>query len=80
MVATLIESGAVGAVSTHDLALTEIASRLLRGGVLVYMASENPDDPLDFDYRLKDGVSRRSNAMAIVKMMGIRDLRGVPLS
>jgi hypothetical protein len=80
VVATLVEGGAVGAVSTHDLALTEIASRLVPGGALVYMASENPDDPLDFDYRLKAGVSQRSNAMAIVKMMGIRDLRDIPHS
>ena len=71
VVATLIEGGAVGAVSTHDLALTDIASRCVPGGVLVYMASESTDDPLDFDYRLKAGVSRRSNAMAIVRMMGM---------
>jgi MutS domain V len=71
VVATLIEGGAVGAVSTHDLALTEVVSSGVRGGVLAYMASENADDPLDFDYRLKAGVSRRPNGMAIVKMMGI---------
>jgi hypothetical protein len=71
VIAALMERGAVGAISTHDLALTDIASRSVAGGVLVYMASENPDDPLDFDYRLKNGVSRRPNAMAIVRMMGI---------
>jgi hypothetical protein len=38
------------------------------------MESDNPDDPLDFDYLLKPGVSRKSNVLAIVRMMGIDDL------
>jgi DNA mismatch repair ATPase MutS len=37
------------------------------------MESDNPDDPLDFDYLLKPGVSKQSNALAIVRMMGIGD-------
>jgi hypothetical protein len=35
------------------------------------MESENPEDPLDFDYLVKPGVSLRANALAIVRMMGI---------
>jgi DNA mismatch repair ATPase MutS len=74
VVRTLIGHGAVGAVSTHDLALSRIADEAGTAGVLVHMESDNPDDPLDFDYLLKPGVSRRSNALAIVRMMGIGDL------
>lgn len=70
----LIRYGAVGAVSTHDLALSRIVDDASVAGVLVHMESDNPDDPLDFDYLLKSGVSRRSNALAIVRMMGIGDL------
>jgi DNA mismatch repair ATPase MutS len=33
----------------------------------------NPDDPLAFDYLLKPGLSKSSNALAIVRMMGINE-------
>jgi DNA mismatch repair ATPase MutS len=64
----------VGAISTHDLALSRILNDPTVAGVLVHMESDNPDDPLDFDYLLKPGVSRKSNVLAIVRMMGIDDL------
>lgn len=73
VVRMLVGHGAVGAVSTHDLALSRIVDDASVTGVLVHMESDNPDDPLDFDYLLKPGVSRRSNALAIVRMMGIEE-------
>ena len=71
----LLAGGSVGALSTHDLTLTEIADNPERQGVLVYMESNNPDDPLAFDYLVKPGVSRQSNALAILRMV-----RGVSVS
>ena len=65
----LLADGAVGAVSTHDLSLTEIAGNPERQGVLVYMESNNPEDPLAFDYRVKPGISRQTNALAILRMV-----------
>ena len=66
----LLANGAIGALSTHDLALTELVTDS-NGGINVHMASPNPDDPLAFDYTLKPGVNTTSNALAIVKMMGL---------
>jgi DNA mismatch repair ATPase MutS len=37
----------------------------------MHMQSENPEEPLAFDYRLKPGISQQTNALAIVRMMGI---------
>lgn len=71
VVRALIDGGAIGALSTHDLTLTELANSREFRGVNVHMESENPENPLDFDYRVKFGVSRRSNALAIVRMMGV---------
>jgi DNA mismatch repair ATPase MutS len=65
----LIERGAIGALSTHDLALTEIATEL--GGSNVHMVSKNDGSPLEFDYRLKPGVTEESNALAIAQMAGV---------
>ena len=59
-------------LSTHDLALTELATEA-NGGLNLHMASPNPDDPLAFDYKLKPGVNTSSNALAIVRMMGLTD-------
>lgn len=64
----------MGAISTHDLALSRILKDTTVAGALVHMESDNPDDLLDFDYLLKPGVSRTSNALAIVRMMGIGGL------
>jgi len=66
----LLANSAIGALSTHDLALTELVTDS-NGGINVHMASPNPDDPLAFDYTLKPGVNTTSNALAIVKMMGL---------
>jgi len=67
----LIQQGAVGALSTHDLALTEIP--MLEGlhGANVHMASEDDSDPLNFDYLLKPGVTRQSSALAIARLAGV---------
>lgn len=71
VIEALRAGGAVGAFSTHDLALTEIAEAPSLCGVNVHMQSDDPEQPLAFDYRLKPGVLRQANALAIVKMMGI---------
>jgi hypothetical protein len=66
----LLSTGAIGAFSTHDLALTELATGN-NGGLNVHMASPDPDDPLAFDYKLKPGANTTTNALAIIRMMGL---------
>jgi DNA mismatch repair ATPase MutS len=74
IVRALIAGGSVGILSTHDLALTEIASIAGLLGLNCCMESDDPGDPLNFDYRLKPGASRRTNALAILEMIGIEVL------
>lgn len=71
IIASLVRGGAVGALSTHDLTLTEIADAPGLKGVNAHMGSGNPDAPLEFDYLLKPGILRQSNALAIIRMAGI---------
>ncbi len=66
VVRTLLNQGAIGALSTHDLALTEMA-----GACNVHMGSGTEGDPLDFDYRLKPGVTTETNALAIARLAGV---------
>ncbi len=69
VIGTLAARGAIGAVSTHDIALAAIASH---GGANLHMGSrEGSNNPLDFDYKLKPGVTTESNALAIARMAGV---------
>jgi hypothetical protein len=70
VVRALITSGAIGVLSTHDLALTEIATQELQGANF-HMCSKGLGDPLDFDYRLKFGINIETNALAIAKLAGV---------
>ena len=71
VVRTLVNRGAIGALSTHDLALSEIADDGALHGENVHMGSKGEGDPMDFDYLLKTGVTREANALAIARMAGV---------
>jgi len=68
---SLVQTGGIGAISTHDLTLASLADIPELHGRNVHMASADEDDPLGFDYLLKDGMNRTTNAMAIVRMLGL---------
>jgi len=67
----LLGAGAIGALSTHDLALAELAEMPELGGRNVHMASPDESDPLGFDYLLKPGMNRTTNGLAIVRLLGL---------
>ena len=61
MLEALIAAGAVGALSTHDLALTEIVQREHFRETNIHMQCRSQDDPLDFDYYLRPGIASQTN-------------------
>ncbi len=67
----LIERGARGVLSTHDLALTELADPAESRGANVHMGSKSGSNPMDFDYLVKAGVSTESSALAIARLAGV---------
>jgi hypothetical protein len=71
VVRTLVDRGAIGALSTHDVALSEIADAAEPCGVNMHMGAREGGGPMDFDYRLKPGVTTESNALAIARMAGV---------
>jgi MutS domain V len=71
VVRTLVNRGAIGALSTHDLALTEIVTAEGMCGANVHMGARDGRDPMDFDYRLKPGITQEANALAIARMAGV---------
>jgi hypothetical protein len=73
IVGHLIEQGAVGAISTHDLTLGvgELArtARAVHFTELFLPADGGP--VMTFDYRLRPGVATSVNALKLVEMMGL---------
>ncbi|MGH7172970.1 MAG: MutS-related protein [Gemmataceae bacterium] len=68
----LVEAGALGLVTTHDLSLTHIAEQLGRRAANVHFADHFEHDEMKFDYRLQPGVVRHSNALALMRAVGLR--------
>jgi hypothetical protein len=67
----LVELGAIGLVTTHDLALTHIADRLGPRGANVHFEDHFEDGAMTFDYRMRPGVVRKSNALALMRAVGL---------
>ncbi|HEV2616369.1 MAG TPA: hypothetical protein VGU63_07145 [Candidatus Acidoferrales bacterium] len=69
---SLIGSGAIGMVTTHDLALTEIAASLDGSIRNVHFEDQIAGGEMSFDYKLRDGVVPRSNALELMRWIGLR--------
>jgi MutS domain V/MutS domain III len=67
----LIERGAIGMVSTHDLALAQIADELVPRAANVHFEDHLEGDRVVFDYRMRPGVVTKSNALALMRSVGI---------
>jgi DNA mismatch repair ATPase MutS len=74
----LVQRGAIGAISTHDLALTEIAANGLPGRN-VFFEDSGDSGTLSFDYKLREGILTRSNALNIAHILGIDTAAGNPI-
>ena len=66
----LVERGAVGLVTTHDLALTAITDALGPRAENVHFTDHFTNGKLHFDYRLRPGVVGRSNALELMRSVG----------
>jgi DNA mismatch repair ATPase MutS len=69
---SLLSRGAMGLVTTHDLALAEIARALAPLAANVHFEDELADGALRFDYRLRPGVVTRSNALELMRAVGLQ--------
>jgi MutS domain V len=67
----LVNRGAVGLVTTHDLALTEMVDRLNSQAVNFHFEDSLVNGKMTFDYRIRAGVVRKSNALEIMRLMGL---------
>ena len=67
----LIDCGAIGLVTTHDLSLARIADALAPRAVNVHFEDQLIDGQMHFDYRMRPGVVQHSNALALMRAIGL---------
>ena len=67
----LVERGAIGLVTTHDLALAEITATLGERARNVHFEDHIENGEIHFDYHLRDGVVERSNALELMRAVGL---------
>ena len=67
----LVNLGAVGIVTTHDLALAAIGERLGSRADNVHFEDELVNGALSFDYRLRPGNATHGNALALMHAVGL---------
>jgi hypothetical protein len=72
IVRAFVTAGAIGLVSTHDLALTEISG--LAPGTLrnVHFQDEFAQGQMRFDFTLREGVVTRSNGIELMRAVGLK--------
>jgi MutS domain V len=68
---TLIRNGAIGMVTTHDLALTSLEEVFPERVQNAHFQERFEDDSLSFDYRLRPGVVTTSNGLELMKSIGL---------
>ncbi|HEY4223994.1 MAG TPA: DNA mismatch repair protein MutS [Myxococcota bacterium] len=68
----LVALGAIGLATTHDLALTSVADALGARARNAHFEDVLEGERVVFDYRLRDGVVSRSNAIALMRAVGLR--------
>jgi len=77
----LLQRGALGAVSTHDLDLA--TSEVLAGACRCVHFCETlhgaqAEQPMTFDYKLRPGIATTTNALKLLEIVGLEEYDGSP--
>ena len=67
----LVQRGAIGLVTTHDLALSAVAGDAEIRAANVHFEDRLEDGQMRFDYRMRPGVVQTSNALALMRTLGL---------
>ncbi len=67
----LVKRGAMGLITTHDLALAEIAGTVGVQAANVHFEDRIEGDQICFDYQMRPGMVRNSNAIELMRSVGL---------
>jgi hypothetical protein len=68
---SFLDHGAIGMITTHDLALTAVADGLAPRAINVHFEDHFKGGEIEFDFRMKPGPVTRSNALALMRAVGL---------
>jgi DNA mismatch repair ATPase MutS len=71
MLAQLLERGALGVVSTHDMELCRLSPELMQHTRLVHLREDVQGTEMTFDYRLREGPVTEGNALRLMRRIGL---------
>jgi hypothetical protein len=71
IVRALVKRGAIGLVSTHDLALTDIRGSVEGHLHNVHFQDELENGRMTFDYKLREGIVTKSNGLELMRSIGL---------
>ena len=71
LIRALLGRGAIGLVTTHDLSLARVANELGTVAANVHFEDRLEAGRLVFDYRMRPGVVERSNALDLMRAVGL---------
>jgi hypothetical protein len=72
VVRALVEAGAIGVVTTHDLALAEMASLPVGAMRNMHFQDEIVEGQMRFDFTLREGVAMKSNGVELMRLIGLK--------
>ena len=67
----LVDRGAIGLITTHDLALSRLAETLREKASNVHFEDEIVNGEIRFDYVMRPGVVKKSNALDLMRSIGL---------
>jgi MutS-like protein len=67
----LLDAGAIGAMTTHDLTLAQEEPLASAARLVHFTEHVHPDGSMTFDYRLLSGLATSSNALRLMRLIGI---------
>ena len=74
----LAANRAIGFVTTHDLALTDVVRTLDGRAINVHFEEHYENNEMRFDYRMRPGVLARTNGVNVMTALGLLSLPTVP--
>jgi hypothetical protein len=68
----LATAGCIGLITTHDLALAQLGELPELHAANAHFQDRIEDDRLIFDYQMRPGIASRSNALDLMRLVGLR--------
>ncbi len=71
VIGELLQRGAIGVVTTHDMALCQLSEELMTHVTQVHFRESVENEQMTFDYKLRPGPVTAGNALRLMRLLGL---------